>query len=48
MATVSHAHRDAAAGSRRRYELEALVLAVGTLAVLFALAVAATIWPTAI
>jgi hypothetical protein len=37
----------AAARAHRRHDLEALALAVGTLAVLFALAVAVTIWPAA-
>jgi hypothetical protein len=48
MTSLSHAHRRAAPASRRRRDLEALTLAVGTLVVLFALAVVATIWPTAI
>jgi hypothetical protein len=41
-------HRPATLASDSRREMEALILAVGTLFVLFALAVVATIWPAAI
>jgi hypothetical protein len=47
MATVFQAHRDPRAASRSRRDLGALILAIGTLAVLFALALAATVWPAA-
>jgi hypothetical protein len=46
--TISHASSGAAGASRRRRDLEALILAIGTLIVLFVLAVASTSWPTAI
>jgi hypothetical protein len=48
MTVVYRSDRVAADRARRRDDREALALALGTLAVLFVLAVVVTIWPAAI